>query len=212
MKKLILTFMALFVAHAAFAVSQYYSAINQNKGAGVKVNDNLELFIKLDGVSSLPQDVSAFGFYKLDGKTTPALNALVALDVQSLLEKGYASLGNFEKGDKIAFWMETENGYIYSYYYEKDEKGNLRDAAYVKNNSTNNITIAMEPDLNPGPGDEPYRNVDYGKDFVFSVSNVNPGGNVPVGQPLPGVLLGILAGSGTLFGIGKLRGKATIRD
>ncbi|MEA4863489.1 MAG: hypothetical protein AB7F40_00475 [Victivallaceae bacterium] len=207
MKKLILAFMTLFVANAAFAVDQYYSAINQNVGAGVAVSDKLELFIKLDGISSLPKDVSAFGFYKLDGTTTPAVNALITLDVQSLLEKGYASLGDFEEGDKIAFWMETENGYIYSYYYDKSEKGNLRDAAYVKSNSTNNITIAMEPGLNPGPGYQPYKDVDYGKDFVFSVSNKS-GGDVPVGQPLPGVLLGLMAGGGTLLGLRGLNRKA----
>lgn len=202
MKKLIAIVTALVAYNTAFGVEQYFSAINQRVGAGVEMTGNLELFIKLDGMASLPQGVSGFGFYKLDGATTPSANALKSVDVEAMLRDGYTSLGEFKAGDEVVFWMKTENGYIYSGYY--GDKGNLRDAAYVTNNGTNNVTIAMEPGLNPGPGYQPYKNVDYATDFVFVVTDVNPGGNTPVGQPLPGVAAGILIGTGTLAGIRRL--------
>ncbi len=163
--------------------SYQFSRINANEGVGIEVSGTTQLFLNTQS-AALPTGVTRFGYYMMDedGNFT---GIATAIDVARMTSPGSVELGSFQAGDRIAFWMETEDG-LYLDSYHRDRKGDTRFAVYDGNNGKNNTSVLMGivvADNGWSPSG------DYSDVFSFNVTDV-PSYMLPTqqtGQPLPGV-------------------------
>ncbi len=193
MRKIIFTMACVLIGLGLSAANQI-TRVNPNKGVGFKVDGSLSLHITVNGSSTLPAGITGFGYYKIDKQGNPLMEngkyVGGAIDTAQLTSGGSAQLGDFNRGDTIAFWMKDENGnYLDSYY--RGDKHDDRYAVYEGNNGKNNTSVSMGYiDSRPGWGPS-----DGGGSLSFNVVvGKAPGENKPTGMPLPGVLSSLAVG------------------
>ncbi len=204
------TLLAIIVT-AAFALvvsaAPQFSNITPNEGSGIVMNKdgNLTLsFIRSNGSaanysSSYPSGYNMFGYYTLDDKG----NILSKKEIDlSKLKDGQIDIGDFKAGDRIAFWAGDAGGdYMESMHRDNVEKGTTRDSAYVGNNGQK-TTITMGIITENGWGPEKMKGINDNTNYIFQIS----GSSGSIGQPLPGVAVGLLIG-GAVLGAVALRRK-----
>jgi len=161
------------------------SSIKQNEGVGVVMGSAGSVFIKKS--TALPSNVISFGYYVV-GKESIGVNVI---DLDNVTENG-VFVGNFEAGDKVAFWMQTEDGtYLDSMH--NGNKGDDRNAAYIGGNDKNNVEMVIG-NGGYGNGYGPAKGDSIGKnDLVLDIiggDKYNPP-PAPVGEPLPGVAVAV---------------------
>ncbi|MDD3155306.1 MAG: hypothetical protein PHS41_10595 [Victivallaceae bacterium] len=196
MKIILFAILSLLLCTGSFAAHQY-TAINQNKGVGVKINETVNLSLSIDS-GALPEGVTEFGYYYLD-KKGQSTGVGAAFDLNKLFTAGSVSLGEFHAGESIVFWMKTSEGNYLDSYHRNGKRGE-KYAAYVGNNgATNTSAIMGYDDFSGGWG--PTDGASNSLEFTISGADAS----APVGQPLPGVLATVLIGSGALGAAWKKR-------
>ena len=101
-------------------------------------------------------------------------------------------VGDFKAGDEVSFWITNNNGVIGS------SVGLVNEPGTVQSRQINTVDVAGNTRINFGFGN--------GSIEFIAMGGEAKGG--PVGQPLPGVVIGLLVGGGLLSAAAIRRKKA----
>lgn len=190
-----------FTVHAALQ----YNTMNPNDGAGIVMTAHASVnlsFITSAGTSAsfsaYPSGYNLFGYYTLDSSGNMLTWSQVDL---SQLSGGQVNIGNFNTGDRIAFWAANSSGDYIDSMHRDGEKGTDRDSAYVDNNGNMPAVVTMGVITRPGWNPEkPLSDIDSSRNYTFVVTTAHPVDVQPIGQPLPGAFAALFLGGGVVGG------------
>lgn len=188
-----------------------YERLNPNLGAGVALRDRARLtlaFLRADGSTAdfsaaFPGGLNHFGYYVLD--SAGQIITTAPLDLTSL-DDGRLPIGDFNAGERIAFWASGDNG-IYIDSLHRQNMGTERKAAYVGDNGQPPLIITLGNVTRPGWNPEKsLADIDDQSNFIFSITSAPAGPEQPAsGQPLPGALVALICGLSATGGLMLLR-------
>lgn len=199
MKKTLLTAaLTTMLSLSALAATQYTNILS-NQGVGIILTQDSNVvlsFLRSNGTaadysSAFPSGYNMFGYYTMDAKGNLLTKGQVDL---TKLDNGKVTIGEFKSGDQIAFWAADSKGDYIESMHRDGEKGKTRDSAYVDNNGVETVvTMGVITSNGWGP-EKPMSSINDSSNYIFTIATTPPTPK-PIGQPLPGVAMMILAGA-----------------